>query len=512
MSPQAAAAGAQAGQAGAFLRQESGARGAALGGAMTAVTDDAASLSCNPAGLSRLLKPEIGATHVTLFEDTSYDFASAGFASRWGGFAGAFTRQSSGGFERRSGPNDTPVNFSISQSAFLAGWGYTLPFPKSLSLGLSVKTVRETIDHVSPSAPGADAGMIFQPWERFMVGLMVQNIIPPEMTFVSEPIKYARAVDVSPAHILRFSPDWQTLLALKLSKIQNESLRASGGMELGYRRFAFLRLGMQDKGLSTGVGAKLGNSYFDYAAQLHALGISHLVSFTQRFGQTKEELEDTIRRGISALTREEGVRLSKAYLRKADGEIKEKRLTEALRDLEAASLLDPENKEIPERIRGVSTDWDESLRKQMKQREAMQARQELETTKKLRQAETENKIKQRQGLQTYIATQIMEAGKLSTAKDYTAALRTLEAALRRDPDNASLEAKTASLRAMLEQRLTPETRKNIEQLYYRAVEQYLKGDYESASKLADEVGQLDPASQAARTLKDKIDAAIRYSQ
>src|SRR3989338_8339342 len=102
----------------------------------------------------------------------------------------------------------------------------------------------------------------------------------------------------------------------------------------------------------------------------------------------------------------------------------------------------------------------------------------------------------------------MEAGKLGTAKDYTAALRTLEAALRRDPDNASLEAKTASLRAMLEQRLTPETRKNIEQLYYRAVEHYRRGDYDPPPKRADEVGQLDPASQAARTLKDKIDAAI----
>src|SRR4051812_3130733 len=88
--------------AGAFLRQDAGARGAALGGAMTAVVDDASALSWNPAGLSRLAKPEVGASHVTLFEDTSFDFLSGGLATKsWGGFAAGYVRQSSGGFEAR---------------------------------------------------------------------------------------------------------------------------------------------------------------------------------------------------------------------------------------------------------------------------------------------------------------------------------------------------------------------------------------------------------------------------
>ena len=60
--------------------------------------------------------------------------------------------------------------------------------------------------------------------------------------------------------------------------------------------------------------------------------------------------------------------------------------------------------------------------------------------------------------------------------------------------------------------LTPEDRKQFEQLYYRAVEQYLRGDLDAADQYAKEVSRLDPSSDAARQLRDKIDAARRYSR
>ena len=138
-----ARAAATAGQAGSFLQQQPGARGAALGGARTALTDDSSSLHWNPAGLARLVKPEGAATHVTLFEDTSYDFLAGGFPVRkWGGFAGGFIRQCSGGFERRANRNEASTTFSISQSAWVSSWGSGLPY---VDVGLAAKSVRE--DH-----------------------------------------------------------------------------------------------------------------------------------------------------------------------------------------------------------------------------------------------------------------------------------------------------------------------------------------------------------------------------
>ena len=211
--------------AGAFLRQDAGARGAALGGAMTAIVDDASALSWNPAGLSRLAKPEAGATHVALFEDTSFDFLSGGLSTaRWGGFAAGYVRQNSGGFESRAGPNDAPATFSITQSALLGGWGrsFALPsafaswakHPRPVAVGLTFKSVSESIGSASASGRGVDAGFLLQPDDRFALGVMISNLVAPKLTFASQPVSYARVVDVSPSYLFKLSPGVRALTAI----------------------------------------------------------------------------------------------------------------------------------------------------------------------------------------------------------------------------------------------------------------------------------------------------------
>jgi tetratricopeptide (TPR) repeat protein len=592
--------------AGAFLRQDANARGAALGGAMTAVVDDSTALSWNPAGLARLTKPEVGATHVTLFEDTSFDFISGGVATqKWGGFAGGYVRQASGGFEARLGPNDAPTSFSITQSAMLAGWGkaFALPFseglswlkrPKPLAVGVAVKSVSESIGSTSASGRGADAGILFQPDDRFSAGLLVHNLVAPKLTFTSSPIVYPRVVDFSPAYSWRLSPAVRALAAVKLSKTENESAVVSAGVEVQYQRMLALRLGERDGSLSTGVGVRFGNTSFDYAAQLGALGVGSLFTFTQRFGQTPEELEETIRRGIQQLSYASGARLSKAYLAKADEELRRDRIQEALRDLEAASLLDPSNGEIRAKINHTTAKWDESLRRQMIERSAALARdqdrqgnllaarqywrsvleldrnhaeaerelaridrdlsvEERTRLEGLRQAQSAGEIalalaqaatflargqlrsalneaekaqkrfpgnaqvagfldQVRQQMVSLVKTKLAEADTLSAAGDHAGALRAVEAVLREVPDEPGVAARAEALRAQVQKAVTPEKRKEFEQLYYRAVEQYLKGDYKTADALTDELLKIDSSSESARTLKEKISAALRYTQ
>lgn len=599
------AAWGQAG-AGAFLRQDAGARGAALGGAMTAVVDDSSALSWNPAGLARLAKPEAGATHVTLFEDTTFDFISGGLASsRWGGFAAGYVRQSSGGFEERAGPNDAPSNFSITQSAMLGGWGraFSLPWlagaswlrrPKPLSVGVTVKSVSESIGSTSASGRGADAGLIFSPDDRLSVGVMVSNLVAPKLTFVSQPLSYPRVIDVSPAYLWKLSSSMRALTALKLSKTQNESLAVSGGVELQYQRLLALRLGMRDQALTTGVGVRFGNSSFDYAASLGELGVGSLFTFTQRFGQTPEELEETIRNGIRKLSYAEGTRLSKAYLAKAEEELRRDRVQEALRDLEAASLLDPGNTEIRAKINSTTAKWDESLKRQMIERSAALAREQdrqgnllasrqywrgvleldrdhAEAARELARIDRDLSVEERTRLEglreaqsageialalaqastfltrgqlrqalleaekarkrfpgnaqvagfieqvrrqakELVKTKLAEADALAAVRDYAGALRSVEAALREVPDEPGLAEKAASLRASVQKDMTPAKRKEFEQLYYRAVEQYLKGGYKAADALTDDLLKIDPSSDSAKTLKDKIQAALRYTR
>ena len=595
----------QAGQAGAFLRQAATARSAALGGAMTAIADDSSALSENPAGLAKLAKPEAGATHIVLFEDTAFDFVTGGLSTaRWGGFAFGYLRQSSGGFEARAGPNDAPVNFSVTQTGLLGGWGRSfsvpglsgswLTRPKPLSVGVTVKSVTESIGATSASGHGADAGAIFSPDDRFSLGVSVSNLVAPKLTYVSSPVSYPRVVDVSPAYLWKLSPDVRALTALKISKTDGESALVSGGVELQYLRLLAVRLGMRDKNLTTGIGIRYGNTSFDYAAQLGDLGVGNFFTFTQRFGQTPEELEETIRNGIRKLSYGEGARLSRAYVSKADEELGHDRIQEALRDLEAASLLDPSNGDIRAKINEVTARWDETLKRQMVERSAALAREqdrqgnllaarqywrgvlELEPAyaeaasalaridrdlsveertrlEGLRQAQSASEIalalaqastflsrgqlhsslteaekalkrypgnaqvtgfidQVRQQTREFVKTKLAEADAFAAAGNPSDALRSVEAALHESPDDADLAGKAASLRAQVQKGLTPEKRKEFEQLYYRAVEQYLKGGYKTADGLTDELLKIDPSSEAARTLKEKIGAALRYTQ
>jgi len=61
--------------AGAFLRLAPGARGAAMGEALSGVADDAYAAWYNPAGLAFLERVEAAAAHESRFEGIAYDAA-----------------------------------------------------------------------------------------------------------------------------------------------------------------------------------------------------------------------------------------------------------------------------------------------------------------------------------------------------------------------------------------------------------------------------------------------------
>lgn len=592
LSPMRTFAAGDAGQPGEFLRQEPTARGAALGGALGAAVDDASALVWNPAGLARLAKPEVGATHIVLFEDTTWDFIAGAMPSkRFGTFSLGLIRQTSGGFERRAGPNDPAVGFSVTQQALLFGAGKTFG---PVDLGLTVKSVKETIDTASGSGAGADAGVIWRARPGVRVGLAARNILQPAVTLVSSEQRYARTYDLSPSFVRSLSKDLSLMATMRLTKTDGESVTAGGGVELRYRALAAARIGYQSKGLTSGVGARFGNTSFDYATLVHELGLSHIITFTQRFGQTREELEETIRRGIGELTREDGARLAKAYVQRAEREMQEDRLSEALHDFESASLLDPANQEIHDKIQKVGERWEAQMRHQLVDRTAQLAEREeasgntlaarqywrsvieldpthakarertaaidselstgersrLDAARKAReeadagqtlvaaqslaergayrQALTELEHaslklpdslilkdalpEYREKLRAFVAGRVAEGDRLAGGRDFAGALRAIEPALREAPGDHSLAQKAASWRAQMSRTASPEDRKKAEQLYYQAVEQYLKGDFKSADALSKEVLSLDPGSEAALALKEKVDAALRYQK
>lgn len=364
------------GQPGSFLRQESSARSLALGGAGGLVFDGTPGLAANPAAVSGLVKPEVSASHVILFEDTQHDFFSAGVPlQRLGVLAVGYSRQASGSFEKRSGPLDAPTEFSIVQSALSLGWGLKAGWPAPMRFGVAVKSAQESIDTASDSDLGADVGLLVEPVAGLRLGAAWQNALAPEMRFVTEAQAYAKGLDLALAYEWEAARGWTLVPVARISRFGDGGWRPSGGVEVDLRRTAFLRAGMQDKGMAGGMGVRWGNSQLDYAVLFHDLGLAHQMTLTLRFGQTKEELEEVIRQGIQKFTRDEAGRLSKAYQRQAEIFLQENNYAKAVSALEAAALWDPSDPAVSRRHAEVLSQMDRLVGRQILERTILLAEQ-----------------------------------------------------------------------------------------------------------------------------------------
>ncbi len=276
-----AAAGENAGVPGAFLRYGSSARGLALGNAMTAIADDAASSYWNPAGYARLRTMELTAMSATLFEDTQYTFFTLGLPTeRHGSFAinGAFL--SSGSFERATLFEDLGETFGES-SSFL-GLAYAYKFGR-LTWGVNLKTVSQQVAGAKGAGFGADVGLYIRPHRTLSFGLSLQNALAPELTLDQGAEKFARTMRAGTAlHLFRN----RIVVSTDLVRTDNMDVNLRSGIEVWPTRQFGLRTGYDAVREQSGFGAafRWENWQLDYTYLDHDLGGTQVVSATFRFG------------------------------------------------------------------------------------------------------------------------------------------------------------------------------------------------------------------------------------
>jgi hypothetical protein len=157
-----------------FLKLGAGARAGAMADAFTAVADDAYAAYYNPAGLSRLPRPQFGGAHSSLFQGVTYQ--SLSFVVPFGRGEGRERIETVGNkhalalsiyylgvgdIERRSGDSTLPVGtFNSADSAYALSYSYASS--DRLSLGFTGKYVHESIDSYSGSAMAADLGVLYR--------------------------------------------------------------------------------------------------------------------------------------------------------------------------------------------------------------------------------------------------------------------------------------------------------------------------------------------------------------
>ncbi|HBL15756.1 MAG: hypothetical protein A2X36_13330 [Elusimicrobia bacterium GWA2_69_24] len=216
----------RAGTSGAqFLKLGAGSRAGAMGEAYTAVTDDVYAVYYNPAALTELTGPQLGAAHTSYFQDLSYEFAafaypigpvramtetvvstmtSAGPSTmtvRVPAAVAEFSRHAVGvaiynlsidDIERRN--SDTPSNigtFSAGDNAYALSYAYR--FDRTLGAGVTGKYIHQKIDTYNADAFAMDAAVLYRPYPNarrpFSFAGVIKNLgTRPSFAGVSDPL------------------------------------------------------------------------------------------------------------------------------------------------------------------------------------------------------------------------------------------------------------------------------------------------------------------------------------
>ncbi len=163
-----------------FLHIYADARGTAMGGALGTITGDVYSIYWNPAGLSKVLFKEIGATYHRIFQGMNYSFIGYATPSDYyGTIAGQIFFLGSGPitatYENLDGSfAGTGGSFSVNDLGM--GISQAKAITNNVSYGISLKLISHRIMNESAFALAGDIGFIYQPLvEELKFGAVLQN-------------------------------------------------------------------------------------------------------------------------------------------------------------------------------------------------------------------------------------------------------------------------------------------------------------------------------------------------
>lgn len=272
-----------------FLDIGVGARALGMGGAYTALADDANALYWNPAGLSKLEKREFTASHAELFESTRLDFLAYAHPTGRGTFAAGLTYLSQGKLEGRDGMGRRTAGYDASDAALSLGYARKLD---DVELGATVKYLQSHIAGTQAQGVAADIGAkrAFGP---VSVGAAARNL-GPGLKFQDQRNDLPLRLALGAAY--RFTGG-HAAAAEVLSGPRGAGTDASFGGEFQAVKSVFLRAGYTTRtaitggsgfdaarGLTMGLGFRDERWSLDYAVlPAGELGRSHRFSLGARF-------------------------------------------------------------------------------------------------------------------------------------------------------------------------------------------------------------------------------------
>ena len=284
-----------ASNAASFLEIDAGARGAAMGGAFTAIGDDASSMFYNPAGPALARNQEVMLSHSQWLGGLWND--QIAYLQPVSDKLTIFT-----GVAALAGPpiekydiaGNKTGSFVAFDGAFGVGSAWTLG--DDLYGGLNFKAICQQVDNVRAFAYAGDAGFI-KNFKTLRIGAAVQNV-GTQMKLYQEsfdlPLTYRGGAAFRIREIF-----WLSGEAIKIGAAETFFAGgAEGEFNLTKEYVGYLRAGYKSgrskntgPGISGGIGIRSGSLYADYAfSPFGDLGDTHRLTLGVKFGNDRSDI------------------------------------------------------------------------------------------------------------------------------------------------------------------------------------------------------------------------------
>lgn len=267
-------------------------RADAIGGAFTAIADDASAIYYNPAGLVQLENRQVMVSLIDYPADISYSFVGVALPVGFGGVLGfGYYGLDAGDMAVTDPYHPNGVEgwtFGAKDYALSLSYGRFLT--DRFSIGVTVKMVDELYETERATGWAADVGTQYNTgWRNFKITMLLANF-GPDMAFINQeyplPInfKFGGAVDVLD------SPGHHATMAIEGSHPADNREKYNMGLEYTFHKFASLRAGQRFEhdlgGLSVGGGvnfniseqykARLDYGYQDFGAlsEIHRFALT----------------------------------------------------------------------------------------------------------------------------------------------------------------------------------------------------------------------------------------------
>ena len=321
-----------------------GARGLAMGGALTGVGSDVSSLYYNPSGLATVGSRQITAMQASLYEGAAYQYLgyAQGLRRSLGGFGVEIMRLGVAGAAGRDVNNKDTGGFNYSEQSIGLAFGVRGVMYPDLALGMKVKRLTRSLAGNSDNLTGVDFGAQYGPFlgERLTVGGVVQNAIAKAQGNTADKLEPLARVGAAYRLFEGF------LVTADLSGEREFRM----GTEFNWGMASF-RAGYARDGVSFGTGLLLRQALMLDIAMVNSsiLGSSSRVSLGYKFRDT------AARRNVQAIAEE--------YLANALIELKNRDYVKASKGLDAALGISPRLGELgwkvrANRLRGLVREMD----------------------------------------------------------------------------------------------------------------------------------------------------------